>query len=63
MKQPIYNQSGGVKGYTNDIGNRIIIEDEQGKLLGFYIKHDDRTYNKSGANVGKGNQIMVLLAE
>ena len=61
MKQPILNQSGKVKGFTNDIGNRVIIEDEQGKLLGFYEKNHDRTYNRSGAIMGKGNQIMILL--
>lgn len=57
------DQNSTMRGFTEDIGNRIEIHDIQGKMLGWYDKNNDRTFNKSGANIGRGNQLMVLLTD
>lgn len=64
MKTIIRNdQTGTIRGYRNDTGNRIYIEDLQGKNLGWYDKSNNITCNRSGARIGKGDQTFSLLED
>lgn len=53
--------SGQTLGFIIEQGDRKEIFDPAGKLLGFYLKSQDKTFTASGACVGFGDQINILL--
>ena len=63
MRTTITSANGSCKGYLNDIGEQIHIQNPQGKMLGFYVKRQDKTFNRSAKCIGNGNLLTMLLNE
>jgi len=63
MRNTIKGASGQCRGFLWETGDRITIQDRTGNALGFYLKSQDKTFTRSGALVGYGNQLMILLTE
>ena len=52
---------GNLLGYTQESGQNIQIKDKTGNILGSYRPADDRTYDKFGNLIGRGNLLPALL--
>lgn len=59
--QQLRNSSGQLIGLMEDAGNQINVRTAGGVLLGWYIKHSDRTFKANGVAVGSGNLLASLL--
>lgn len=61
MRELIRDSQGRTRGYYTSIGDRIEIRSPEGATLGYYSKSQDKTFDKSGAFKGFGNQLTFLL--
>ena len=56
------DRNGSVIGITKDAMDGIVeLTDGSGTLLGFYNSVEDETRDSSGALVGNGNMLLILL--
>lgn len=61
--KPILSASGKVRGYIRETLYLTTISNPQGRVLGYYNKTQDKTFTRSGATVGYGNQTFSLLED
>ena len=61
MKTLIKGTFGQTKGYIIEQGDRREIHSVEGRLLGVYLKNQDKTFTASGAYVGFGDQLMGFI--
>jgi hypothetical protein len=60
----IYSGTGKVRGHIEEGSNtQLYIYSRQGKMLGYYNKNMDRTFDQRGRYVGPGDQRMTLLED
>ena len=55
------DSKGNLLGYTQQSGQNIQIKHKTGNILGSYRPADDRTYDKFGNLIGRGNLLPALL--
>jgi len=63
MSKPIKGRNGETRGYRTESGNRVNVSDEQGRMVGWYDKAQDKTFDRSGAYVGTTDQTRDLLED
>jgi len=61
MRNLIKGRMNETLGYTIDQGDRKELHSRAGRFLGYYSESQDKTYRASGAFVGYGDQLMLLL--
>ena len=61
MKTVLKTAGGSVKAYIIEEGDRKSILTPNGEVLGWYLKSQDKTFNRSGTMIGFGEQLQVLL--
>lgn len=59
--QILKDKSGRVIGRIDEEGGKYVLKDRSGKRLGYYNPKTDKTFDKSGKSVGKGNLLDALL--
>ena len=63
MQKTVKGSRGETLGYITEHSDRRTIYDAAGAMLGYYNKNTDKTFDRSGAMVGNGDQLTRLLKD
>lgn len=61
MRTIVKGSRGESIGYINEDSGRRTLFDSSGAMLGYYNKNTNKTFDRSGAVVGQGDQLTRLL--
>lgn len=59
--QYLRDRNNQLMGKISEVNNKLVLRDKNGLLLGYYDKRTDKTRDRNGRLIGKGNLLTMLL--
>ncbi len=63
MTKTITKANGSVRGYITEAGDKKNVTSANGTTLGWYLKSQNKTFNRKGNMIGAGDQTGTLFQD